>query len=84
MAIARDHLRADDLTLPRIAHTVGYDSPFAFAAAFRRHHGDSETWRQTERTAAQTRRPTTHHGSWATPRPGPSVSVRTPAGLRTS
>ncbi|MHA7958640.1 helix-turn-helix transcriptional regulator [Streptomyces sp. L500] len=37
MTLARDHLRADDLSLARIADTVGYGSPFAFAAAFRRH-----------------------------------------------
>lgn len=64
MTIVRDHLRADDLTLPQIADAVGYGSPFAFAAAFRRHHGEPPgTWRQRERTAAQARLLTTHHGS---------------------
>ncbi|MER5935752.1 hypothetical protein ABT121_00335 [Streptomyces sp. NPDC001928] len=58
MTIARNHLRADDLTLPQIADAVGYGSPFA--AAFRRHHGEPPgTWRQRERTAAQTRLLTT-------------------------
>ncbi|MFB8179510.1 cupin domain-containing protein [Streptomyces sp. NPDC055966] len=64
MTIARDHLRADDLSLPQIADAVGYGSPFAFAAAFRRHHGEPPgTWRQRERAAAETRLLTTHHGS---------------------
>lgn len=64
MTIARDHLRADDLTLPQIADAVGYGSSFAFAAAFRRHHGEPPgTWRQSERASAQTRLLTTHHGS---------------------
>ena len=39
MTLARDHLRADDLSLAQIADAAGYGSPFAFAAAFRRHHG---------------------------------------------
>ncbi|KUM99439.1 AraC family transcriptional regulator [Streptomyces yokosukanensis] len=64
MTLARDHLRADDLSLARIADTVGYGSPFAFAAAFRRHHGEPPgTWRQRERAAAETRLLTTHPGS---------------------
>lgn len=61
MTLARDHLRADGLTLAQIADAVGYASPFAFAAAFRRRHGDPPgTWRQRERAAADTRRLTTH------------------------
>jgi AraC-like DNA-binding protein len=56
MTLARDHLRAGDLTLAQIADATGYGSPFAFAAAFRRHHGDPPgTWRQRERAAADTR-----------------------------
>ncbi len=39
MTLARDHLRANDLSLARIASDVGYSSPYAFAAAFRRRHG---------------------------------------------
>ncbi|MER5804469.1 MULTISPECIES: AraC family transcriptional regulator [Streptomyces] len=55
MTLARDHLRADDLTLAQIADAVGYGSPFAFAAAFRRHHGHPPgNWRQRERAAADT------------------------------
>jgi AraC-like DNA-binding protein len=61
MTLARDHLRAGDLRLAQIADAVGYGSPFAFAAAFRRHHGDPPgTWRQRERAAAGTRSLTTH------------------------
>lgn len=40
MTLARDHLRAGDLTLAQIADAVGYGSPFACVAAFRRHHED--------------------------------------------
>jgi AraC-like DNA-binding protein len=39
MTLARDHLRTGDLTLAQIADRTGYGSPYAFAAAFRRHHG---------------------------------------------
>jgi AraC-like DNA-binding protein len=61
MTLARDHLRADDSTLARIAEAVGYGSPFAFAAAFRRHHGTAPgAWRQRELAAADTRPLTTH------------------------
>ncbi|MDP9842978.1 AraC-like DNA-binding protein [Streptosporangium lutulentum] len=49
MTLARDHLRADKLSLARIAGAVGYSSPYAFAAAFRRHHGQPPgVWRQRE------------------------------------
>ncbi|AJE38734.1 AraC family transcriptional regulator [Streptomyces nodosus] len=62
MTLARDHLRTDDRTLAQIADAVGYGSPFAFAAAFRRHHGQPPgTWRQQERTAADTPPLTTTH-----------------------
>jgi len=64
MTLARDHLRSDDLSLAHIADAVGYGSPFAFAAAFRRQHGEPPgTWRQRERAAADTRLLTTHPGS---------------------
>jgi AraC-like DNA-binding protein len=47
MTLARDHLRAGDLSLAQIASCTGYTSPYAFAAAFRRHHGQSPgRWRQ--------------------------------------
>ena len=63
MTLARDHLRTGDLGLAQIADAVGYGSPFAFAAAFRRHHGEPPgTWRQRERATADTRTLTTHPG----------------------
>lgn len=47
MTLARDHLRTGDLTLTQIAQRTGYTSPYAFAAAFRRHHGEPPgRWRQ--------------------------------------
>jgi AraC-like DNA-binding protein len=64
MTLARDHLRASDLNLAQIADATGYGSPFAFSAAFRRHHGDPPgNWRQGERAAAGTRTLTTRPGS---------------------
>jgi AraC-like DNA-binding protein len=63
MTLARDHLRTGDLGLAQIADAVGYGSSFAFAAAFRRHHGDPPgAWRQRERATADTRTLTTHSG----------------------
>jgi AraC-like DNA-binding protein len=48
MTLARDHLRSGDLTLTQIAQCTGYTSPYAFAAAFRRHHGQPPgRWRQS-------------------------------------
>ena len=49
MTLARDHLRTGDLTLAHIADLTGYGSPYAFAAAFRRHHGQPPgAWRHRE------------------------------------
>ena len=49
MTLARDHLRTGELTLAQIAARTGYASPYAFAAAFRRHHGRPPgQWRQQE------------------------------------
>ena len=49
MTLARDHLRTGELTLRQIAARTGYASPYAFAAAFRRHHGQPPgQWRQRE------------------------------------
>jgi transcriptional regulator GlxA family with amidase domain len=54
MALARDHLRTGELGMTPIARAVGYGSPYAFAAAFRRHHGEPPgTWRQRESLRAQ-------------------------------
>ena len=50
MTLARDHLRAGELTLTQISERTGYASPYAFAAAFRRHHGiPPGQWRRQER-----------------------------------
>lgn len=47
MTVARDHLRSRELSIAQIANCTGYASPYAFAAAFRRHHGKSPgRWRQ--------------------------------------
>jgi transcriptional regulator GlxA family with amidase domain len=49
MALARDHLRNGELSMTNIARAVGYSSPYAFAAAFRRHHDEPPgSWRQRE------------------------------------
>jgi AraC-like DNA-binding protein len=49
MTLARDHLRSGESTLAQIADLTGYGSPYAFAAAFRRHHGQPPgSWRQQE------------------------------------
>jgi transcriptional regulator GlxA family with amidase domain len=53
MALARDFLLSQDTTLAEIAGRVGYSSVYAFATAFRRHHGESPgRWRQREALAA--------------------------------
>ena len=47
MTLARDLLLDQDTPLAEIAGRVGYSSPYAFAAAFRRHHGQPPgRWRQ--------------------------------------
>ncbi len=49
MTLARDQLRTGESTLAQIAARTGYASPYAFAAAFRRHHGRPPgQWRQRE------------------------------------
>jgi AraC-like DNA-binding protein len=54
MTLARDHLRAGELTLTQIGARTGYASPYAFAAAFRRHHGvPPGQWRQKQTTSPQ-------------------------------
>jgi AraC-like DNA-binding protein len=51
MTLARDQLRTSEQSLTSIATAVGYGSPYAFAAAFRRHHGiPPGTWRQQKST----------------------------------
>jgi AraC-like DNA-binding protein len=47
MTLARDHLRLGELTITQIADRIGYTSPYAFAAAFQRHHGQPPgRWRR--------------------------------------
>ena len=49
MTLARDYLRTGELTLAQIANRTGYASPNAFAAAFRRHHGQPPgQWQRDE------------------------------------
>lgn len=56
MTLARDLLRAGELTLTQIADRTRYASPYAFAAAFRRHHGQPPgRWQTHERAAPQGR-----------------------------
>jgi AraC-like DNA-binding protein len=50
MTLARDYLRTGQPTLAQVAERTGYASPYAFAAAFRRHHGEPPgLWRQQQR-----------------------------------
>ncbi len=50
MALAREALREDSIGLAAVAERVGYASPYAFAAAFRRHHGVAPgAWREEQR-----------------------------------
>ena len=47
MTVARDLLRTRDIPLAEVAERVGYSSLYAFATAFRRHHGQPPgRWRQ--------------------------------------
>lgn len=49
MTLARDHLRAGELSIAQISASTGYTSPYAFTTAFRRHHGvPPGRWRQTD------------------------------------
>jgi AraC-like DNA-binding protein len=49
MTLARDLLRSNHATLAQIAARIGYASPYAFAAAFQRHHGQPPgRWRRRE------------------------------------
>jgi AraC-like DNA-binding protein len=50
MTLARDYLRTGQPTLAQVADRIGYASPYAFTAAFRRHHGQPPgLWRQQQR-----------------------------------
>jgi AraC-like DNA-binding protein len=49
MTLARDYLRSGHATLEQVAERTGYTSPYAFAAAFRRRHGQPPgLWRQQQ------------------------------------
>jgi AraC-like DNA-binding protein len=62
MTLARDLLLAQDATIDEIATHTGYSSVYAFATAFRRHHGEPpRRWQQRELAAAPTADPA--HGS---------------------
>ncbi|WP_197339925.1 AraC family transcriptional regulator [Ralstonia solanacearum] len=53
MTVARDLLRTQDVPLVEVAERVGYTSLYAFATAFRRHHGlPPGRWRQSDRSVA--------------------------------
>jgi AraC-like DNA-binding protein len=52
MTLARDLLLAQDATMDEIAAQTGYSSVYAFATAFRRHHGEPpRRWQQRELAA---------------------------------
>lgn len=49
MTLARDLLLTQNLPMTEIADRIGYSSPYAFAAAFRRQHGQPPgRWRQQQ------------------------------------
>ncbi|HWO62138.1 MAG TPA: AraC family transcriptional regulator [Umezawaea sp.] len=53
MTLARDHLRAGEFTLAQVGKRTGYASPYAFATAFRRHHGvPPGQWRADQGTSS--------------------------------
>jgi AraC-like DNA-binding protein len=54
MALASERLRHSDDRLAAIAHSLGYRSEFAFAAAFKRRHGAAPgRWRAANRATRQ-------------------------------
>jgi AraC-like DNA-binding protein len=53
MTLARDLLLTDGLSMAQISERVGYSSQYAFATAFRRHHGQPPgRWRNEQALAA--------------------------------
>jgi AraC-like DNA-binding protein len=53
MTLARDDLRTGQPTLAQVAERTGYATPYAFAAAFRRHHGQPPgLWRRQNQERA--------------------------------
>lgn len=70
MTLAREMLLTEHATLNQIAARTGYASPYAFAAAFRRHHGQPPgRWRQQKRALPTSPRPDrqTHANLQTTP-----------------
>ena len=48
MTLAADLLRDSEMTIATVARQVGYEDPFAFSVAFKRHRGVSPSiWRRT-------------------------------------
>ncbi|WP_030936375.1 helix-turn-helix transcriptional regulator [Streptomyces sp. NRRL S-646] len=71
MVLAREHLRTGELGMAGIARSVGYSSPDAFAAAFRRHHGEPPgAWRHNESRRVTRNTGRTVPTSTDTPDPG--------------
>jgi AraC-like DNA-binding protein len=59
MTLARDLLVAQEATMDEIAAETGYSTVYAFAAAFRRHHGEPpRRWQQRELANRPTDEPT--------------------------
>jgi AraC-like DNA-binding protein len=55
MTVARDLLRDQDVPMIEVAEKVGYSSMYAFATAFRRHHGQPPgQWRQNGQELPET------------------------------
>jgi AraC-like DNA-binding protein len=52
MTLARDLLLAEEGSMDEIAAQTGYSTVYAFATAFRRHHGEPpRRWQQRELAA---------------------------------
>lgn len=64
MTLARDLLLTEDgLPLAAVAERIGYSSEFAFAAAFRRHHGEPPgRWRRQRALSTAATLPGRDHG----------------------
>jgi len=68
MTLARDLLRTGNSSLTSIASEVGYGSPYAFATAFRRHHGvPPGAWRKQQSLRLLTLNGVGDSQEWATP-----------------
>ena len=63
MTLARDLLVAQEATMDEIAAETGYSTVYAFAAAFRRHHGEPPA----PLAAARVREPPNRRADWLRP-----------------